>query len=260
VLLLAELRALHVTLSQLAILWSIIALASVVQGTVGFASGMLATPILLFAGWSLPEAIAINLVVGVAQNLYGTYMLRRAVQWADWLRPNCVRLAMLPVGVWGLTYADRLEPDVVRQLIGGIILAIVVVFWLWRVKPREGLHVGWEILTMAASGFFAGFCGVGGPQIVLWLSAQLWPPARTRAFLYFAFSFTLLPHALLLIWNFEQEAIKALQLGVFALPAAIGGMAAGLVVGNRLPRELLRRLMLTVLAAVAASAILMPLL
>jgi uncharacterized membrane protein YfcA len=221
---------------------------------------MLALPILLFAGWSLPEAIAINLVAGVAQNLYGTYALRRALLWRDWLRPNLVRLAALPVGVWALTYADRLNAAIVRQLLGLIILAIVVAYWLWRVKPREHLHVGWEFLTMGTSGFFAGFCGVGGPQMVLWLSAQLWPPQRTRAFLHFAFSLTLLPQALLLVWNFEEKAVASLQLGLLSLPAAIAGVALGMHIGNRLPRELLRRLMLGVLALVAASAIVMPLL
>lgn len=249
-----------ISLSQLAALWAIVGLSSVVQGTIGFASGMLALPILLFAGWSLPEAIAINLVAGVAQNLYGTYVLRRAVLWPDWLRPNLVRLAALPVGVWALTYADRLDPAIVRQLLGTIILAIVTAYWVWRVQPRERLHVGWEFLTMGTSGFFAGFCGVGGPQMVLWLSAQLWPPKRTRAFLHFAFSLTLLPQALLLIWKFEERAVTALQLGLLSLPAAIAGVMLGMLVGNRLPRELLRRLMLGVLALVATSAIVMPLL
>jgi uncharacterized membrane protein YfcA len=158
-----------------------------------------------------------------------------------------------------LTYADRLSPAIVRQLLGGIVLTIVASYWLWRVKPREQLHVGWEYVAMSTSGFFAGFCGVGGPQLVLWLSAQLWPPQRTRAFLHLAFSLTLLPHALLLVWNFEEKAVASLQLGLLSLPAAIAGVALGMLIGNRLPRELLRRLMLAVLAVVAASAIVLPL-
>jgi uncharacterized membrane protein YfcA len=248
-----------IPLPQLALVWTAVGLASVVQGTVGFASGLLMTPILIVAGWSLPEAIAINLVSGVAQNLVGAYQLRRSIEWPRWLRPNLVRLAGLPIGVWTLAQADRLDPSVVRQLVGTIILGVVAIFWFWRVRPREHLPVIWEYVAMGTSGFFAGFCGVGGPLIVLWLTAQIWPPARTRAFLFFAFSFTLLPHAALLIWNFDEKAISALQLGVLALPSALAGIAVGLVIGNRLPHELLRRLMLGILAAVAISTILMPL-
>ena len=45
-------------------------------------------------------------------------------------------------------------------------------------------------------------------------------------------------------------------IGQPALPVA----KLGMLIGNRLPRELLRRLMLGVLALVAAAAIVMPLL
>lgn len=245
-------------LPQLAIVWLAVALASIVQGTVGFASGLFLLPILVFAGWSLPEAIAINLVAGVAQNLYGAWRLRAAIDWPAWLWPNLVRLIVLPVGVGALTYVDRLDPAIARQLVGVVVLAIVGTFWLWRVKPREHLHPIWKYLAMATSGFFAGFCGIGGPQMVLWLTAQLWTAARARAFLFFAFAFTLVPHAGLLVWSFDDKAVAALQLGVLALPAALAGIALGLAIGNRLPRERLRRMMLGVLALVAVSAIVTP--
>lgn len=249
-----------VPLSQLALVWLAVAIASIVQGTVGFASGLLALPILVLAGWSLPEAIAINLVAGVAQNLYGAWRLRAAIAWPEWLWPNLLRLAALPLGVWALTYVDELDPAVVRQFIGAVILAVVAAFWLWRVKPRERLHAGWTYLAMSTSGFTAGLCGMGGPQMVLWLSAQLWPAARARAFLFFAFALTLVPHTALLVLGFESKAVAALQVGVSALPAALGGIAIGVTIGNRLPRERLRRMMLGVLALVAVSAIVTPLL
>lgn len=247
------------SLPQLAILWAAVAAASIVQGTVGFASGLLLTPLLILAGWTLPEAIAINLVAGVAQNVYGAWRLRSAIEWPGWLVPNAVRLVTLPIGVWVLTYLDRLDPAIVRQLVGAIILAVVTAFALWRVKPREHLHVAWQYVAMATSGFFAGLCGIGGPQMVLWLTAQLWPPARARAFLYFAFALTLVPHAALLIWSFDRRAVIALQFGLIALPAALAGMALGVALGNQLPRERLRRMMLGVLALVAVSTIVTPL-
>lgn len=248
------------SLPQLVILWAAVAAASVVQGMVGFASGLLLTPLLILAGWTLPEAIAINLIAGVAQNLYGLWRLRGAIEWPGWLRPNILRFVALPIGVWVLTYLDRLDPTVVRQFVGAVILAVVTAFALWRVQPRERLHVGWQYLAMSMSGFFAGLCGIGGPPMVLWLTAQLWPAARARAYLFFAFSLTLIPHAMLLIWNFEERAVTSLQFGLLSLPAALFGMAVGIAVGNQLPRERLRRMMLGVLAAVAVSAIVTPLL
>jgi uncharacterized membrane protein YfcA len=129
---------------------------------------------------------------------------------------------------------------------------------VWRVQPRERLHVGWEFLATSASGFFAGFCGIGGPQLVLWLSAQRWPPARVRAFLFFAFTLTIVPQALLLAWGFDDRAIGGLALGVVSLPAALAGTAVGLLIGNRLPRHRLRQIMLLVLAIVSAVGILSP--
>ena len=251
-------RSMDISLSGIAVVCLTVFAGSVVQGTVGFASGMFVTPILVATGWALPTAIGVNLVSNVVQSLWGAYRLRHAIDWANWLRPYAVRLAWLPVGAGVLLAAEVFQPAVIRQLVGSVILLVTGAFWLWRVRPRETLHVGWEYLAMSLSGFLAGLCGIGGPPMVLWIVSQTWPADRARVFLFLAFSLSLVPQTIILVLLFDEQATLGLVLGCCALPAAVAGTMLGLRVGSRLPPEPLRRLMFLVLVIVAVGVIVMP--
>ena len=58
--------ALHLT--QYLLVSLILFASSVVQGAVGFASGLFGIPLLMLTGISLPDAVAISLVAAAVQN------------------------------------------------------------------------------------------------------------------------------------------------------------------------------------------------
>ena len=60
---------------EIVLIASIMTFGSVVQGAVGFASGMIGVPLLVLAGFSIPEAATINLVSTGLQNLTGAWQL-----------------------------------------------------------------------------------------------------------------------------------------------------------------------------------------
>ena len=56
---------------------------SLVQGTIGFALGMIAVPLLVEAGFSLSQAVALTtLTIGI-QVMFGAWQLRAHIPWDD---------------------------------------------------------------------------------------------------------------------------------------------------------------------------------
>ena len=90
------------TLSQYALVSLILFASSVVQGAVGFASGLFGIPLLVLTGIPLPDAVAMGLSASAVQNCIAAWQLRRDIDFRATLRPTLIRFAWLPVGVWAL--------------------------------------------------------------------------------------------------------------------------------------------------------------
>src|SRR5262245_48579509 len=120
-------------LTQYLLVSLIILASSVVQGAVGFASGLFGTPLLMLTGMSLPDAVAISLVTSAFQNCIAAWQLRRDIDYRLALRPMLIRLAMLPVGSAVLCAVGKENNSLASQIVGAIILAIVAVQQFLRV-------------------------------------------------------------------------------------------------------------------------------
>jgi len=247
-------------MEQLLIIGTALFAASVVQGTVGFASGLLAIPLMLLAGLSLPEAIMVNLIAATVQNLLGTIRLREHLAWRATLLPIAIRLAAFPLGAVGLLWLDTLDASLVKQVVGGVVLAVLVAQWLLHVRRHQRLHPVWMWLAFSLSGAMAGFCGMGGPPMVLWVMAHRWSSEQSRAFQFFVFLAGMAPMAAVLLAMFGGELFFAVGIGVAAIPLAMLGTAAGLRLGSLLPRRIWRTLAFAVLIFVALAAIVGPML
>ena len=158
---------------------------SVLQGTAGFASGLLSVPLLVNSGFSIPEAATMNLTSTAVQNVIGAWRLWDDLEPGELLRPVLLRWLGIPLGAYTLTMAHQLQPAQARQLIGGVLLLIVLTLWTLRPRPRERLALGWEVLAMTSSGFMLGFASIGGAPLVLYVNALTWSSHRSRAFLFF---------------------------------------------------------------------------
>jgi uncharacterized membrane protein YfcA len=243
------------TLTQYLLVAAILFASSIVQGSVGFASGLFGTPLLMLTGVALPDAVAISMVASAIQNITAAWQLRREIDYRLALRPTLIRFATLPLGVWALYLVGRESTEIAGQVVGAVVLAIVAVQWSLRVQPRSNIHPAWEWAAFSSGGFLLGLCGMGGPAMVLWVMAHDWPMTRAKAFLYYIFS-TGIPLQALFLWlAFGNEILQAMLLGLAALPFVLLGLYAGLYLGRLFPDVALRRISLAVLILIAVSAI-----
>jgi uncharacterized membrane protein YfcA len=205
-------------------------------------------------GVPLPNSIAIIIVSSLAQTLIGSRRLRAFVPWRSAFTAAGIRLV---VSVLGLLVLKKLTTLTIAdiKLVVGIVLCLAVGIQSVRVRPVEALHWAWGALAFSASGFLAGLCGMGGPPLVLWALAHDWPSKRTRGFLFATFATSIPGHIVLLWITFGADTVRSSGLGFLLLPAVFAGAAVGLPLGNRIDKQLLRRIVYLILLAIGLNAI-----
>ena len=237
--------------------------ASALQGAVGFAAGLFGIPLLMMvAGMELQAAIMTMLLASFLQNLGGLFHLRNDIQIRDAIAPTLIRLATLPLGLIALYFAASWPTEYVKAVIGVVILVLVI---LQGVLGRSALEDrdkplawGWTPVAFGASGFLVGFCGMGGPPMVLWVMAQPWSGKQSRAFLFFLFTSSLPLHCLFLWWQFGSEMNVAALMALLSVPWIVGGTWLGLWIGSHLRKSRLRVVAYAILIITAVVAICSP--
>jgi uncharacterized protein len=230
--------------------------AGIVRGFAGFGFSALCV-----AGLSLwlPPALVVPPVF-VLEVLASLSLLRSAWKdvdwrWLGWLMAG--NALCIPVGVALLAWVSEAP---LRALIGTLLLAAALLLrsgWQLALPPTRGLRLA----TGLVSGLVNGIAAIGGIAVAVMLSATALAPAAMRATLILLFLFTdlyalgwaaVLPAA-------QGEALldaAALRLALWLAPA----MLAGIVVGQRFfagaSPERFRRLVLDLLAAMAALSVL----
>jgi uncharacterized protein len=243
---------------QIAEIALILLVSSMVQGMVGFASGMVAVPLMLKVGTSLEEAVAISAVAAVAQNLLGLYSLRREVPFRESVRPIAIRFLALPLGTLALTFAGELDRDQVRQVVGLVVLGTLLLLIRSPDRGRQRFPAVWDWAAFLSSGFLVGFCGIGGPPIVMWAMAQGWPPGRTRGFLFLVFFSSMFPQLTLLGIAYREEIAPAVLAGLIGAPIVLAGTYLGLRVGRQFSQRRLRVVSFAILLVMSVYEVVSP--
>ena len=246
-------------LAQYALVSLILFASSVIQGSVGFAAGLFGIPLLTLTGLPLPDAVAISFIASAVQACIPCWQLRREID----MRLACGPCSFgLPRYLWASSGSpvEEANNDVANQLVGFVVLGILVLQQTWGVMRVGGPPPAWEWAAFGVGGFLTGFCGMGGPLMVLWVLAYGWSMNRSRAFMYFIFQ--LQPAvagrvAVAGVW-LQDFARHAAGSGRFACRAS--GAVCGALFGRLLPDQALRRLSVLILVLIAASAILRPML
>ncbi len=246
------------TLFQYASVVGVLFAGGIVQGAIGFAAGVFGIPLMLFVGLTLPQAVAINLISAILQNGLGAYTLRHGTEYRDTIWPIIIRLVTLPLGTWALFSAQLFDPDEIKQIVGFVLVGVLVIQWVFQVKPQEHVSMRWTVVAFGASGFLAGFCGMGGPLMAIWVMAHDWKAERSRGFFFFLFLTTLTPQALVLLFAFGNQVVEGFLFGFLVLPISLSGGWLGLKLGSRLKRKGLRQLVYMILMLVALRAIATP--
>ena len=162
----------------------VIGFAALIQSAVGFGFLLFATPLILWIGFPLPAVVMLVSTCSTVQAALGAQHLRATVPWRLTFTATGVRLVAVIIGLFLLKRIVSLDVNYIKLVVGSIVGLIVIVKLLLRPPPEEKSHWGWAGFAFVVSGLLSGICGIGGPPLVLWSTAQNWATNRTRAFLF----------------------------------------------------------------------------
>jgi len=241
--------------SQWAVVLVVSAIGSLSQGATGFGSAMVAIPIMLWGGLSLPVAIAVNTAIITFQGVTSCWQYRATIPWRETNAMVALRFATVPLGVWALVSMQSWGPAFVKQVVGVTLLAILAFLVAFKVKPVARVASIWTAIAGGASGFLTGAVGMGGAPLVTWTLMHDWEPKRARGFLW-ATSLQMVPVSLLLlVWQFGAHVLWFYFAGLAAFPVVALGNRWGTQLGNSFSRQDLRCVTYVLLAFTATVSI-----
>ncbi len=228
---------------------------SIVQGAIGFALGMIAVPLLVEAGFSLSQSIALTtLAIGI-QVIFGAWKLRADIPWSDVKLAAIVRFLTVPIGVLILLLLEDVNSADVKPLVGiGVLIGVGI-----RALARRGIGSDLPIMLsigiFALSGILQGLVAMGGPPLVLWMTARDFPARQARAFTVTLFLLNAPLQVLLLLFLSRTMSPDVLLIALLLTPLIYLGTIIGLRIGDQFSKRALNHLALAVLVAIAINAI-----
>lgn len=117
------------------------------------------------------------------------------------------------------------------------------------------VHRAWGGVAAAASGWLAGFAGMGGPPLVLFAFRQGWPMLRVRTFLWGQFLFGIPAVLAMLTILHGPSPLVSAAIGLALGPVVIVGVLGGGFISTRVPDFVARNLGLTLLATIASIGV-----
>jgi uncharacterized membrane protein YfcA len=219
----------------------VIAAASFVQGLAGFGIGLVSLAFLPFL-MEPATAVVLMTVYTVVFTVVIFIPLRRDFTLHRMQELVVGTIVATPAGVWLLA---GLPPDVLKRLIGLVLLAIVALEWL-GLYPARLRGRGWGFGAGVVAGLIGGAVGTPGPPVILYAAAQDWSPRTVKANIQ---AFLIVNQALILIgyWWAGLLGREVWRLTVLYAAPAVLGLAAGMVLFTRLDRDRFRRVVFVVL-------------
>ena len=236
--------------------FAILFVAALVQGILGFAMAVVAIPLLVWIGMPMSEAVALSGTSTMIQAFTGMIKLRQAIPWSDVVPATVIRLAILPIGILGLVWLNEIPVANLKATLGVCIIILVALKLSLRIPPRDSLPKPWNYTAFAASGLLAGAIGMGGPPLVLWISALRWDNDKVRAFLFANFALLSPVSMVLMIVAFGWEILPSIGLGLLGAPIVVLGSLMGVRIGTSIPQSWFRRTLLAALIALGLASIL----
>ncbi len=233
----------------------ILLFGSFVQGAIGFALGMIAVPLLVDAGYSLSQAVALTtLAIGI-QVMAGAWQLRDHIPWADVKLAALARCATVPIGITLLLLVEDVNGADVKPLVGiGILIGVAIRLAAPRQLKRD-LPLPLSLAAFATSGLLQGMVAMGGPPLVLWMTTRNFRARQARAFTMTLFLLNAPIQVLLLLFLSRTMSLEVVATALLLSPLIYLGTTIGVRAGNQFNKLLLNRLALAVLVVIAFNAI-----
>lgn len=241
-------------------LWSIliVAVAALIQSTVGFAAALFGLPLLLWVGNNLMESQVLIITAIFPQNVLAVWKLREHIDLREVVWPAAIRIAALPVGIAGLAVVLSWSASSINQFVGVMILLIVAMQSLVGIEWKGARKPIWLLIVFGGSGILQGISGLSGPPMVLWVHAQRYSSNRARAFLFAMYTTNFFPQIALLWWKFGSSVFQAMLVGLLSLPLVMTGAMLGLKLGSWLGDRWLRTATYVGLVLIALASLLEP--
>ena len=228
---------------------------SIVQGTIGFALGMIAVPLLVEAGYSLSQAVALTtLAIGI-QVIFGVWQLREHIPWDDVKLAALLRYLTVPLGIWLLLHIENMDAIAVKRMVGCGVLFGVFLRLLARGQKARDLPLPISAAAFALSGILQGLVAMGGPPLVLWTTTRSFRAHQARAFTKTLFLLNAPLQVLLLVLLSQTMSADVLGTALLLTPLIFVGTTIGVRIGNRLSKARLNAVALALLVVIALNAI-----
>jgi uncharacterized protein len=226
-----------------------VAFASLVGGATGFGTALVATPLMLLVGLSVPEVVFVNLVVGLVTRGAATIQLRAHVVWS---RVGLFALGSIP-GAWGGAVVLDVLPMHILKVAAGVVAVLCGITLMVpnRGEPRTPSSVA-QAATGAVGGFLSTTTSLNGPPPALLLARAGVPPLVFIADL--AGYFTVVSAVSLIILTARGQIPHSILWPALPIFVAAGllGNVGGLWIAHRLPAGVFR-LAVIVLVIVAGA-------
>ena len=238
---------------------AILILCSFVQTVAGFAFSLMAIPLLLLCDLTLPQAVVTSMMGSTVQRLLMVAKYHHKVDWPPLFRMYPWAVLGIVVGICLLRQISCLDINIIRQLFGGIILAVVGLQLFTRVKPREHVPAWCGRLAAFFSGILNGFANIGGPPLVFWVLAHGWGRDQLRATMP-CFTIMMVPvQTVFLFLTFGTAILCGFGLGIAAAPAILLAVFLGNRASSYLSVPKLRLVIMLLLAGSGLYYIIAPL-
>jgi hypothetical protein len=222
----------------------VVMVASFLGGVTGFGYSLVATPLLLLDGYSLPFVVTVNLALALVTRISVAVRFRRSI----WPRRVALLIGGAVPGLWlGVLVLGAVDPDDIK-VAAGIVTMIAAALLARSVSaPPPRRHIPG---APVAAGFFGGFLGastsLNGVAPVLLLARD---KASPRSFLadlavYFVGANAIGLAILAAKGTIDTDALSPAFL--VWLPGSLLGNWLGTTFGPRLPEVGFRRLTLAV--------------
>lgn len=226
--------------------------ASFIGGVTGFGYGLVAAPLLLVIGFSLPFVVTANLAIGLLTRLSVAIRLRARITWR---RATVLVGASIPGLILGVRLLVVADPTLIKIGLGTLVVVLAVFLDRGRGRPAPPPIPGAPLVAGFAGGFLGGLSSLNGVGPVLLLTRDKVAPIAAIATLAFYFVVSNAIGLAVLAATGALSAAALFPAVAVWLPGALIGNALGVATGPRLPEELFRRLTLGIVVVAGLGII-----
>jgi uncharacterized membrane protein YfcA len=226
-----------------------VAAASFLGGVTGFGYALVATPLLLLAGFPLPFVVTANLSLALVTRVSIAYRFRAHVK----LRRVVALVAGSVPGLWlGTRVLAGADPDAIKLAAGVLVMGLALVLARSLTAPPPRPVPGAPVAAGFAGGFLGATTSLNGVAPVLLLARD---KAAPRSFIADLAVYFVASNAIALGLLTQGGALSHRALfpaAVLWLPGSLAANWFGSTVGPRLPEAAFRRLTLAIIFVAGA--------